>query len=70
MVQDQPPRSGLYIQVNNTFRLKKYHMDHYFARTTSHVQNKESHERNTELTCVGRSASLGLQGYQESKCAN
>ena len=46
-------------------------MDHYSARLTSHVQNKESatHERNTELTCVGRSASPGVRGDQESKGA-
>ena len=69
MVQDQPPRSGLYIQVNNTFRFKKNHMDHYSARTTSNVQNKESatHERNTELTCVGRSASPGCEVTKNQK---
>ena len=46
-------------------------MDHYSARTTSHVQNKESatHERNTELTCVGRSARPGVRDDQESKGA-
>ena len=47
-------------------------MDHYSARTTSHVQNKESatYERNTELTCVGRSASPGVRGDKGSKGAN
>ena len=71
IVQDQPPRSGLYIQVYNTFRFKK-NMDRYSARTTSHIQNKETvtHERNTELTYVGRSASSGVRGDIESKGAN
>ena len=54
MVNDQPPKSGLYIQVYNAFRCKKNHMDRYSARITSHIQNKETatYERNTELTCV------------------
>ena len=48
------------------------HMDHYSARTTSHIQNKATalHERNTEFTCVGRNASPWVRGDKESKGAN
>ena len=44
-------------------------MHRYSARTTSHIQNKETatHERNTELLCVGGSASPGCEGTKNQK---
>ena len=79
MVQDWPQELDyifkyIILQVYNTFRFKKMHMDRYFVglQVTS-ITKKLRHTREilrVDFTCVGREASLGVRSDKESKGAN